>query len=867
VVANQYSAVSIHGHPLGANGALTMSLQVSDKCHHYEEKTKPHRTPSVLNVTFILDASENLTTHRRALAQSIVKGVLDSLGSQLSFALVAFHQTIEGYESGTPRPVYEKEMALAWLNLVQAQGKADFSTLLRRLVSLREANVLVLLCCGGSNWAKTSLLPIAQEAPKHLFFFAVDLECERSFLEELGGQFSGGSQYSRCSSSNWRATLLQIHQGLRAVPIQMAQSYLADFKRLLDLHFESKGQSKEPSQELLVAFEQAVWATQNTQHIVLVRSELQQGRVGMAYAWFGGALAQLEKLSDFHMSHGQMEAEQDPPLESNLPKPQELERFIDGMELDLRRKQIRPEEEMPLVGHDPESTDWGSDAHLKFEQREGAWEVTFQAGRSDSLIELVGSLPGREMPAPKVTVSVYPKPANLTRVSRYRARMWDEQIVNWSLTMALDPTGLASGCFRFQDPSKGVTCSGSFRNLSVLINGAGQASRPASAATSGLRTPSVCLEWAPLREAPSQNADHLEMEILQQSVQLSESKYKLVGTPQSQILKIDSEILDALEQLAVGVHEDAMRWIASYGPWGSKPSPKNIIEPALWWAEALSLLRCRWLHRTLLRWSEMTPEELSRLCLRSPKGDILGVNWPESLKIFWLTEEHLGGWLVPGSSAQQDLSTEAFLRSHLERQLAIPTHRFGTLSTRGNTTLGEACWEVLRREVASRSASWSALESPLSGSVLARIQLVVLSERDALLEKAHRRLQQWGILNARVVCPSLELDLRNLEGQFDAERLVQDLEAHVKNVPLLLVVAEDLYRSSKPEWVFCFGLNGQKVAVLSSHRLQGERLDKMLYRYAAKVTGTFTPSSDPKSVFFEPILGWDDIDRIDMTRA
>lgn len=271
------------------------------------------------NITFAIDASTNLSTSRRALAHRLIAGVLNLIDPHDRFSLVLSNQELTGYKSGEFRPAAETNAAIDWFNNTPSGGRADLRPLLDRLASLSEPTFMVLMNC-GSLGDSPNLRQIANSAPVNLFVFGVALDCEAETLWQLDGQFLGGSEFHQCHSQNWAQILAAIQSRLASTTSR--KHPLWEFKRQLDLCFgPDTPQPRQASLALFRAFDRALDCTQNSEYESLVRLELQQGRAGFAYSWFGGALTLLEKAQS-----------------SPLPEPHRVSDFIAQLESDLERK-------------------------------------------------------------------------------------------------------------------------------------------------------------------------------------------------------------------------------------------------------------------------------------------------------------------------------------------------------------------------------------------------------------------------------------------------------------------------------------------------------------------------------------------------
>ncbi|MEW6282987.1 MAG: hypothetical protein AB1758_30520, partial [Candidatus Eremiobacterota bacterium] len=154
---------------------------------------------------------------------------------------------------------------------------------------------------------------------------------------------------------------------------------------------------------------------------------------------------------------------------------------------------------------------------------------------------------------------------------------------------------------------------------------------------------------------------------------------------------------------------------------------------------------------------------------------------------------------------------------------------------------------------------------PLQGHSLA---IVCLDEGDRkLMERAAESLRRNTGLEAGTALSAVDTNgcLDPDRGQLEAERILQYAEQGQRDWPVLVVLNHDLFTSGKPEWRYCFGLRGERASVLSAARLKGSRLDKMLARYAAQLLIGFPPSHDPRSLFYSPIMGPADIDRMELS--
>lgn len=143
--------------------------------------------------------------------------------------------------------------------------------------------------------------------------------------------------------------------------------------------------------------------------------------------------------------------------------------------------------------------------------------------------------------------------------------------------------------------------------------------------------------------------------------------------------------------------------------------------------------------------------------------------------------------------------------------------------------------------------------------------LAVREEDRPLLETAESLRRNTGVdvrtmFRATDVSPWWSAE----RSQLDADRVLGFAESGAQG-PTLLLVGQDCYTSGKPEWRYCYGVRGEKSAVLSLARLDtASRRDKMMARYAAELLLGVRRSQDPTSLFYSPILGPGDIDRMEL---
>jgi predicted Zn-dependent protease len=111
-------------------------------------------------------------------------------------------------------------------------------------------------------------------------------------------------------------------------------------------------------------------------------------------------------------------------------------------------------------------------------------------------------------------------------------------------------------------------------------------------------------------------------------------------------------------------------------------------------------------------------------------------------------------------------------------------------------------------------------------------------------------------------------------GQWDADKLVTFATPREGAVAIQLM-SQSLYTTSQPKWVYCFGVQTSRAAVLSSYNmnpanygeppnpaLTQDRLNKMVLRYVLELAYDMDRVSDPRSVLRSDILGPSDIDAI-----
>ncbi|MCE7868772.1 hypothetical protein DYH09_00165 [bacterium CPR1] len=145
------------------------------------------------------------------------------------------------------------------------------------------------------------------------------------------------------------------------------------------------------------------------------------------------------------------------------------------------------------------------------------------------------------------------------------------------------------------------------------------------------------------------------------------------------------------------------------------------------------------------------------------------------------------------------------------------------------------------------------------------VLLVVRDEDRPLLDCALSLEKNTGVQVRAMYSASFEPSWLNPErGQLDADQMLDFVDKQAEQATLLLV-GQDCYTPSQPDWRYCYGVRGKKGAVLSLARLDTpSRRDKMLARYAAELLLGRRRSQDPTSLFFSPILGPADLDRMEL---
>jgi hypothetical protein len=145
------------------------------------------------------------------------------------------------------------------------------------------------------------------------------------------------------------------------------------------------------------------------------------------------------------------------------------------------------------------------------------------------------------------------------------------------------------------------------------------------------------------------------------------------------------------------------------------------------------------------------------------------------------------------------------------------------------------------------------------------VLLVVREEDRPLLDCAESLRKNTGVEVRSMYSASFEPSWLNAErGQLDADQILAFVDKQAEQATLL-VVGQDCYTPSQPDWRYCYGVRGKKGAVLSLARLDTDsRRDKMLARYAAELLLGRQRSKDPTSLFYSPILGPADLDRMEL---
>ena len=153
---------------------------------------------------------------------------------------------------------------------------------------------------------------------------------------------------------------------------------------------------------------------------------------------------------------------------------------------------------------------------------------------------------------------------------------------------------------------------------------------------------------------------------------------------------------------------------------------------------------------------------------------------------------------------------------------------------------------------------------PLEGQTL---QLWVVNEAGLKLAQESAKIlhRQCGAESSIMHISAHGALFDHQRGQWSADGLLKLRGALKEGEKAILVLEEDLYTPSQPDWRYCFGVHGQNSSVLSRHRLQSPgHWEKMLCRYSVVRLLGPRQSSNPQSLFFSPVLGPEDVERMEL---
>ncbi|MFN8611727.1 MAG: VWA domain-containing protein [Vulcanimicrobiota bacterium] len=151
--------------------------------------------PTERDLVILVDASDNCTPTRFALAQQLVRQLLLSLNEGEQFALVTFQHDIEGFEQGDFRQRSRLDEACAWLAGRRPGGRADLSRLLERVLKLprqRERTVILIASGPVGNEPELYAMVCASAEPPPFLGVGLGPQVNWSFLRRLAAMTRGG---------------------------------------------------------------------------------------------------------------------------------------------------------------------------------------------------------------------------------------------------------------------------------------------------------------------------------------------------------------------------------------------------------------------------------------------------------------------------------------------------------------------------------------------------------------------------------------------------------------------------------------------------------------------------------------------------
>ncbi|MCJ7738352.1 MAG: VWA domain-containing protein [Anaerolineae bacterium] len=174
-------------------------LLIAPPVHVSDERVVPK------DVLLVLDTSGSMDGEKIAQARDALVYVLEHLGSQDRFNVIAFSTGIQQY-ANEPRPVAETGEAAQWVRRLEAMGGTDInSALMEAMSQVDEARsaVVIFLTDGqpteGVIEAGQILSNAAAAAPDNarLFAFGVGDDVNTTLLDTLAQQHSGDTGYVR----------------------------------------------------------------------------------------------------------------------------------------------------------------------------------------------------------------------------------------------------------------------------------------------------------------------------------------------------------------------------------------------------------------------------------------------------------------------------------------------------------------------------------------------------------------------------------------------------------------------------------------------------------------------------------------------
>lgn len=408
------------------------------------------------DVDFYIERTNRLTDELEALGQEVTCGIVDSLIGGQQFFLKVFFEEIFNYGANLPKSQLPLHQVLEGLADAPKGGIADFRGVFRKFRECKNPTIVVLIV-NGPIGPESDLELALRAAPEHLILFGINLAEPDDVLGRLCA-LRNGEAYSCSNRDELKSTLSRLLPKLVRRPAALARRILWTFKEELDSFFGPDHPESGPPKSVFELFQKAVAASCYTEHVEMVEADLLKGKAGLAYSWFGAALASLEQMTA------------SPVLDFTVL---EIIRDIEGDLVD-RLKQVGAQSQQfgkqwRAVKDSLTAALWSGESLAEFKESKDGWLLNFRLMVPDSeqLVELQGEFERTALMKwqGRIELSYEPESKNSASFRDGAARY---QLKNWVLNMELQPNGTASGRFSFQVPSLRKTCAARFAEVAIV---------------------------------------------------------------------------------------------------------------------------------------------------------------------------------------------------------------------------------------------------------------------------------------------------------------------------------------------------------------------------------------------------------------